>query len=79
MRATIKSVNFSSEIDWLFLLEDSAHNIYYIADDKAYRNNGLNNPVNKHLLDQAGRGTSVMFESVIIDGRNIVTKILSFS
>lgn len=77
MRATIKSVNYSAVNDWLFLLEDSHHNTFYIVSDSVYKANNLTSPVDRQFLDRADKGMSVVFESITIGSINIVTKIFS--
>lgn len=78
MRATVKSINFNPDIDWIFLLEDSHNNLYHIATQSVYKSNNLPNPLDKQLLDRTDKGTSIVFESTIIGDRNIVTEIFSY-
>lgn len=57
MKLTITDVNFSTNNDWLFKLENI--NTYFIMDSEFYRKNGFQNPIKKEHLDSLDKGSTI--------------------
>jgi hypothetical protein len=70
----IKVSNFSSMINWLFIIEDEKENIYYIMDKTFYDQNKLKSPVTFRDLDSLDVNFIIDFDFIEIDNRYIITK-----
>lgn len=72
MLLTIVDVNFKPEQDWLFKLNDSRRNFYFIKDASFYKKHGLQNPITKKELDSYDKGVTIKANVRVIEGLNIV-------
>ncbi len=75
MRLTITDVNFTSKYDWLFKLIDQSNEIYYIMDDRFYRNHKVKSPITKQHLDYLDVGQSISAITKEINGKKIVIEL----
>ena len=75
MRLRIIETNFTTKYDWLFRLIDQHNEIYYIMDDKFYRNHNIKSPITKQHLDSFDKGSSINAIVREINGKKIVLQV----
>lgn len=74
MRLKITDVNFTTDKEWLFKLEDGNAE-YFILSDIFYKSNGFNSLITKNELDSLDIGHSILCETRDFGELKVVTKI----
>lgn len=68
--------NFTSKIKWIFKLNDSTNDEYFIMTEEFYKSNKLQTPITRKELDSLDIGHSISCHFQLIEGIKVVTQIL---
>jgi hypothetical protein len=76
MKAVVKKISdFTNKVNWLFVLEDTNQNEFFIMTNEFYNDNSIKNPVTKRELDQLDAGMTVDLSYLEVMKMKVVTKI----
>lgn len=74
-RGQVISENMYSDINWQFIIKNNESREFYVFKENEYIKLDMKSPVTFPILDGLFPGMTVDFEYIIIDEKNVVTKI----
>lgn len=77
MRLRIVECNFLNSSDWIYKLQDTTGQTFYIMNGTFYKHHRMLNPISKKELDSFDNGIWVNASTEYFEGIYLVTKLTS--